>query len=519
MHEVIAREGDGAVVEHVALARRLRDLDGVGRRVRRAAGQQARVGVVVLVRDGVVGERLVLDTGSGARVGRREGALDLDGLVGCGRVVEDVLRELLLRLRQEDAVLRTLRAGDRGDDRREVELHVLAVARLVRGVVPERLLLRVRLDERDGLLVAAGQTQVVERDVVDGEHRSGRAELRAHVADRGAVGERDGPDAGAVELDELADHAVLAQHVGDRQDDVGRGDARGDLAGELETDDARDEHRHGLTEHRGLGLDAADAPAQDAEAVDHRGVGVGADAGVGVCAEHAVDVAVVDDLREVLDVHLVDDAGARRDDLEVVECALTPTEELVTLAVALVLDLDVALEGVLAAEQVGDDRVVDDHLGGRERVDAVRVTAERGHRLAHGGEVDDAGHAREVLHHDAGGRELDLGVGLRRCVPRAQRTDLLLRHVRAVLGAQEVLEQHLEAEGKTVVTLDRGDPEDLVVGTADRQGALGSEAVNSGHVCSPSSAGRALARTVPSSPRRTGRSSEATLSRIGGNLS
>ena len=40
--------------------------------------------------------------------------------------------------------------------------------------------------------------------------------------------------------------------------------------------------RHRLAEHRRLGLDAADAPAQHAQAVDHRGVRVGADERVGV---------------------------------------------------------------------------------------------------------------------------------------------------------------------------------------------------------------------------------------------
>jgi hypothetical protein len=53
----------------------------------------------------------------------------------------------------------------------------------------------------------------------------------------------------------------------------------------------------------------------------------------------------------VLDVDLVDDAGARRDDLEVVERRLAPAQELVALAVALVLDLDVALEGVGACRR------------------------------------------------------------------------------------------------------------------------------------------------------------------------
>jgi hypothetical protein len=93
----------------------------------------------------------------------------------------------------------------------------------------------------------------------------------------------------AVELDELADDAVLAQHLGDREHDIGGGDAGGQLAGQLEADDARDEHGDGLAEHGRLGLDAADAPAEHAQAVDHRGVRVGADAGVGVGLRHAVD--------------------------------------------------------------------------------------------------------------------------------------------------------------------------------------------------------------------------------------
>src|SRR3712207_8460388 len=43
--------------------------------------------------------------------------------------------------------------------------------------------------------------------------RSGRAELGAHVADRGPVGERQVRQAVAVELHELPDHALLAQHL------------------------------------------------------------------------------------------------------------------------------------------------------------------------------------------------------------------------------------------------------------------------------------------------------------------
>ena len=47
----------------------------------------------------------------------------------------------------------------------------------------------------------------------------------------------------AEELDELADHAFLAQHLGDGEHEVGGGGAFRQLAGQLEADDLRDEHR------------------------------------------------------------------------------------------------------------------------------------------------------------------------------------------------------------------------------------------------------------------------------------
>ena len=108
-------------------------------------------------------------------------------------------------------------------------------------------------------------------------------------------------------LDELADHARLAQDLGDGQDEVGRRRALGQLAGQLEADDLRDEHRERLAEHRGLGLDPADAPAQHAEPVHHRRVRVGADERVG----ERPAVALLDHAGEELEVHLVDDPGAR----------------------------------------------------------------------------------------------------------------------------------------------------------------------------------------------------------------
>ena len=179
------------------------------------------------------------------------------------------------------------------------------------------------------------------------------------------------------------------------------------------------------------------------------------------------------------------DAGARRHHLEVVEGALAPAQELVALAVALVLDLDVALEGVGGAEQVGDHRVVDHQVGRRQRVDLVGVAAEVADGLAHGGQVDDARHAGEVLHDDAGGRELDLDAGFGLGIPVRDGLDVVLGDVAAVLGAQQVLGEHLEAVGEFLGTGDGVEAVDLVTLVADLEGVAGSERVHrilAGHI-------------------------------------
>ncbi len=139
---------------------------------------------------------------------------------------------------------------------------------------------------------------------------------------------------------------------------------------------------------------------------------------------NAMPLALVDDAREELEVHLVDDPGARRDDLEVVEGALTPAQEGVALAVPLELELGVAEDREPRRELVHLHGVVDHELDGEERVDLPRIAAEVVHRVSHRGEVDDGRHAREVLQQHAAGRERDLLRRLRRRHPAGDGLDV-----------------------------------------------------------------------------------------------
>ena len=333
---------------------------------------------------------------------------------------------------QHHAVLRPLRAGERGGDLAEVERERVGEDRIgrqagaVRRPAPWR-----RPRPGDARRLAAGGLEIAERLGVDREEAAGRAIFRRHIGDRRAVGDRHRVEARAVELDELADHALLAQHLRDGQHEIGRGDALAQFALELEADHLGQQHRQRLAEHRGLRLDAADAPAEHGEAVDHRGVAVGADQRVGIGDLDRLAVALLlrgpDGLREIFEIDLMADAGAGRHDAEIGEGLLAPFQEAVALLVLLVFALDVLAERLARAEIIDHHRMVDDEIDRHQRIDLVRIAAERHHRVAHRGEIDHRRHAGEILHQHARRAKGDLVLLLAAIVePRGDRLDVCL---------------------------------------------------------------------------------------------
>ncbi|MCY1501117.1 hypothetical protein D9M68_351800 [compost metagenome] len=353
-------------------------------------------------------------------------------------------------LGQWHPVLRAPRAGQAGFDAGEVQRQAVGEQRLVTGLAPQALGLAVGLHQLHGFVRAARQAQVAQGNVVHREEAAGSAVFRSHVGDGGAVGQGQVGQAVAVELDEFPHHALLAQHLGDGEHQVGGGDAFAELAGELEADHLGNQHGHRLAEHRGLGLDAADAPAEHAEAVDHGGVRVGADQGVGEGVGQAVLVPGPHGAAEVLQVDLVADAGARRHHAEVVEGALAPAQEGVAFAVALHFDLDVLPEGGLGGEAVHHHRVVDHQVDRRQWVDPLRVTPGGGHGGAHGGQVDHRRYAGEVLHQHPRRAVLDLPLRAARAEPVGQGLEIGCTDGFVVLPAQQVFQQHFHRHGQPV---------------------------------------------------------------------
>ena len=346
--------------------------------------------------------------------------------------------ERLPHHRQLDAVLRSLRAGDAWADGREIELHHLVERRCRRAIdAEESLSLGVALHEIDEV-APVRRLEIAKRLRVDGEERGGCAVLGAHVGHGGAVLHGQRRETVAGKFDELVHDAVLTHRLGERQHEVGRRRSGRQGAGELHADDDRPREIRRLPEHRGLGLDAPDAPAEHAQPIDHRRVRVGAEERVG----YGNAVADLHDPREPLEVHLVADARARRDDAERLEGLPRPAQQRITLAIALVLALEILLVDLLGTEEVGLHRMVDDQIDRDERFDARRVFARALHRAPHRREIHSGGNAGVILEQNARGTERDARAVGRGSGVLRERGDITIAVTRADHPLQQDLHGH-----------------------------------------------------------------------------
>ena len=290
----------------------------------------------------------------------------------------------------------------------------------------------------------AGEFQIPQGFPIHREEAHRGAVLGCHVADGGPVRQRQEGQARTEELDELADHPVGAQRFRDGQDQVGGGGAFRQLAFQPHADNLREEHVDRLSQHDGFRFNAAHAPAQHPQAVDHGGVAVRAHDTVRIGNPFAAFLPGHDALGQEFEIDLVDDAGGRRDDAEVVEGVLAPLEELVAFPVALELAFGIEQMGKTAAELVNLDTVVNDQVHRNHRVDLGGIAAHALHGTAQGRQIHGAGHPREVLHDHAAGLERDFNPAGGVRVPVGDQLHVFFGDAEAVILAHGRLEQDLQ---------------------------------------------------------------------------
>ncbi len=212
-----------------------------------------------------------------------------------------------------------------------------------------------------------------------------------------------------MELQVGADHLLLAQELGQGQHQVGGGEVRRQLAGQLDADDFRQAHPRCSAKHHVFRFQATHANGDHAQGIDVRGVAVSAHAGIRV----GDAMVAVHHRRHLLQVDLVHDAVTRLDHVDILERFLGPVDEVEAVLVTSVFDGAVLVERLrVIAAALDSQRVVDDQLYRHHRVDLGRVAALVGDGVTQAGEVDQRGLAEDVMAHHARREPREIEVAL-----------------------------------------------------------------------------------------------------------
>src|SRR6202035_4475458 len=117
-----------------------------------------------------------------------------------------------------------------------------------------------------------------------------------------------------------------------------------------ETNHFGNEHRRRLAEHRGFRFDSSNAPAKNAERVDHRGMRVGSHHGIRISLRPAARGHRAHNTGKIFQIYLMADPRVWRNHLEIVKRRLAPAQEGIALDVTLKFQFGIQAEGVSVSE-------------------------------------------------------------------------------------------------------------------------------------------------------------------------
>ena len=187
------------------------------------------------------------------------------------------------------------------------------------------------------------------------------------------------------------------------------------------------------------------------------------------------------------------DAGAGGNHAEIVKRFLSPAQKNIAFAVALIFNIGIEDESAIRAELIHLNGMVDHEIHRNKRIDLfVGGAAQFVHSVAHGGQIHNRGHAREILHEHTRRSKSDFLVpcaGVFRGLGQATDMDLFCFHKPSVLVAQKVLDHHFDGkrefrEKSTPAFLANvGKAKDFVGITIDRKARLAAERIFGGHIC------------------------------------
>ena len=305
-------------------------------------------------------------------------------------------------IRQRNAVLRTFRTRNRRNNITQIKVQRCCKLRIWRRcIAPHALCFGIFLDHFHAVFITASKAQIVQRFFINREETTCRAIFWCHVGNRCLIRQCKRIQALAIKLNKLTNNAQLTQHLNHSKNKVSRRCAFFQLTCQLKANNLWDQHRNRLTKHGGFGLDTADAPTQNGQAIHHCCMRICSNQCIWVhnlFARILLIFAHPRSLRQIFKVHLVTNTCTRRYNAEVFKRALPPFQKLITLAIAFKFFFNVRLKRRRRSEFINHYRVINDQINRNLRVNFLRVCIQCCHRLAHGGQINHSRNPSKVLH-------------------------------------------------------------------------------------------------------------------------
>mmetsp|Transcript_413 Transcript_413/g.467 ORF Transcript_413/g.467 Transcript_413/m.467 type:complete len:363 (-) Transcript_413:119-1207(-) len=249
-------------------------------------------------------------------------------------------------------------------------------------------------------------SQVVHTSGIDREESHGGSIFGGHVTDGGSVLERQLLDTGAEEFDELTNNTTLSEHLSAGQNQIGSSGSGRQLTSEIETNNLRQDHGDGLSEHDSFGFDTSNSPSGNTETVDHGGVTVSTDQGIGIQEVFVIE----NNSGKIFQVDLMDDTRSGRNDQEVIESVLAPFQEFESLIVSIEFDFFVLQVSIFGSGVINLDGVIDDQIDRAGGVNLIGISTQSGGGISHGGQIDDGGDTSEILQDNSSRLEGDFDI-------------------------------------------------------------------------------------------------------------
>src|SRR5207302_8417281 len=103
-------------------------------------------------------------------------------------------------------------------------------------------------------------------------------------------------------------------------------------------------------------------------------------------------------LRDVFQVHLMNDSNVGRDNPAILKCLLSPFQEHISFAVSFQFAISIESESARSTELVDLHGMIDDKIDLLKGIDPPGVATHLLDHIAHCREIDDRRNSREILH-------------------------------------------------------------------------------------------------------------------------